>query len=425
MSTGPTLHEAARERDIQLLEWLLDQGGDPNGVDESGHSVLVAALDPTEIPGVDVVRLLLDRGADPNLADPWGNTPMHNLPNGCRSLRRGLTSVGEEIAELAELLLAYGADINARNVADCTPLDLAALGYIHAAAEWLLSHGAECSFGTMCRLDLVDEVRAAIGEGASVTEDDGSGTQPIHEAAAGLAAAAVELLLSLGAPVNAATIYGVTPLHLAANARPRRTQLQVVEMLLGYGADPDAEDEEGRTPVDMAMAFACIPHDVPPLWREVCHLLISRGANRWGIHAASAFGEADRVRGLLDAGTSPDVPGEFQMTPLFYAVSEHRQDVVETLLARGASPDARAYPDRSTPLHLAAKGGDAAAAAALIGCGADVNALDVLFRTPLAVAGTATDVHDLLRRHGGLTFEEDLDLRLGGSDADECETEST
>jgi ankyrin repeat protein len=41
---------------------------------------------------------------------------------------------------------------------------------------------------------------------------------------------------------------GTTPLHVAAKAG----QLSQAELLVVYGADPGAEDSQGKTPVDYA-----------------------------------------------------------------------------------------------------------------------------------------------------------------------------
>jgi hypothetical protein len=82
---------------------------------------------------------------------------------------------------------------------------------------------------------------------------------PLHELA-GLAAPSdysthesqlilAKQLIERGANVNAVTIpYGRTPLHYACNAETV-TNLDFVELLLKKGADPNAQDNEGATPL--------------------------------------------------------------------------------------------------------------------------------------------------------------------------------
>ena len=55
-------------------------------------------------------------------------------------------------------------------------------------------------------------------------------------------------LVAANAPVNAQNLYGVTPLHYAAN----RDLVDGVTLLLGAGADPHIKSRAGKTPLDLA-----------------------------------------------------------------------------------------------------------------------------------------------------------------------------
>src|SRR3954468_17944770 len=63
---------------VELVQRLLDMGGDPNWKDDSGETPLLASLDTSS--GRDtlaVTRLLLEKGGDPNEFAYLGQTALH------------------------------------------------------------------------------------------------------------------------------------------------------------------------------------------------------------------------------------------------------------------------------------------------------------------------------------------------------------
>lgn len=61
----------------------------------------------------------------------------------------------------------------------------------------------------------------------------------------------VNLLLSRGASVDAATDDGTTALMMAT----RRNRVDIVRILLAHGADPNKKDNSGETAVSVAATF--------------------------------------------------------------------------------------------------------------------------------------------------------------------------
>jgi hypothetical protein len=118
-----------------------------------------------------------------------------------------------------------------------------------------------------------------------------------------------------------------TALHHAALHGKR----DIVELFLDRGADPEAADSAGRTPIEWANEAG---------QQVVVHALFGRGASADVWHAA-AYGLVERVRAALDEGEAGlDEPSGYG-TPLHWACLWGRSEVVDLLLERGADLAAR------------------------------------------------------------------------------------
>src|SRR5689334_10975583 len=160
------------------------------------------------------VRALLHSGADPNFRDPLGSTPLHDAAwNGYR--------------EIAELLIEYHADVNARHLeAGSTPLHYAIIKDHPEIVELLLDHGADIkatyrSGATPLHLaaghGYRDIVALLLKHGADVQARDHAGETALDAAAEKGYAGTAVLLVDKGAPVNARNPEsGATPLNAAA-----------------------------------------------------------------------------------------------------------------------------------------------------------------------------------------------------------------
>ena len=94
-------------------------------------------------------------------------------------------------------------------------------------------------------------VQVLLAAGANLEARNEYGLTPLHGAAeSNENAAVIEFLLAAGADVNARNQYGITPSHSVwFNDNP-----EVIQALLAGGADPNARAEDGDTPLHRAAA---------------------------------------------------------------------------------------------------------------------------------------------------------------------------
>ncbi len=116
-------------------------------------------------------------------------------------------------------------------------------------------------------------------------------------------------------------------------------------------------------------------------------LAAERYSGRTLLHAAAAAGNIAFVELLLHLNARPGIQDDGGHTPLYAAANEcatpEGAAVVRILVQAGAAVDACDGAKRCTALHMAARRGHTAIAAALLDCGAAIEARDSLGETPL------------------------------------------
>ena len=123
----------------------------------------------------------------------------------------------------------------------------------------------------------LEDLTRASDRGADINAGDiNNGWTSLHEAAAfSEKPEVISLLLDGGADINARSISGSTPLHLAASFQTA----EIVALLLDRGADINSRDMDGETPLHLA-----VRHNTS----GVVELLLYRGAD---INARNNTGE--------------------------------------------------------------------------------------------------------------------------------------
>ena len=277
-----------------------------------------------------LAALLLDHGADPNAAfdDGWGN-PFRIL-TGVIGLGEGVRPPHPRAHELAELLVARGAD----------PFDTQALyndSIVADDTDWLdfLFRHSEAR-GEAARWTSLDE--KALGGGKRNTVDYllGNAVDRNHLERA-------EWLLNHGAGPNGRNAYSDRPHHQVAQYKGF---VAMADLLERHGARPE--------PIPPAAAFhiACLRLDAaaaralaeaePEHLRDPGPLLLGAGQN-----------QPDVIRLALDLGVPVDLAAPNGLRALHHAAQSGALDAARLLIAAGADVDRRGGDYQATPLGYA------------------------------------------------------------------------
>ena len=174
--------------------------------------------------------------------------------------------------------------------------------------------------------------------------------------------------------------------------------IEAVKQHLAAGADVNAKDEYGGTPLDFAIAENKT---------ETANLIRKHGGKYGSIQTAAGDGDTEAVKEFLATGVDVNAKDPGGFTPLHFAAMNGNKENAELLIAKGADVKAKNIAG-SSPLHSSAYWGYKEIAELLIAEGADVNAKDYDGDTALdlAIQRKHPKTADLLRKHGGKTGEE-------------------
>ncbi|CAM9091022.1 unnamed protein product, partial [Hapterophycus canaliculatus] len=240
----------------------------------------------------EIVDFLLESRASPDSKDANGLTALHFA-----------AKLGK--LEVTRLLLRYGADKDAFEKDRCTPLHLAAKNGHVALVEILLSAGANVALRSgesMSAIDLAAEkghleiLKLLIYHGADVnaTSPETGGTA-LHVATRSCKTGAMDVLLDAGANSDARDHHGITPLKIAS----WHLHLEAALCLLKRGADVNVRRSSGYTPLHFAASHAGMPGTA-----DMVDLLLRWGADET-IATRSGRTAADLIRRRLSNEVRP------------------------------------------------------------------------------------------------------------------------
>ncbi len=431
------LHVAAEQGFLEIARVLLQAGADVNAMSITGTPLHAAV----KLGQIDMIDLLLDRGADleARTADTFqplpGCTPLLQAVSvnydlavverllAHRANVRATNALGDTVLHLAAekgISLVFlraagepGPDLEARGSQNLTPLQVACLNGNDAAARMLLELGANpnASFGTAggrpAELKRAPEAPFSPLFDGTIYGAEGrvvgyrlraDGKTPLHWAAATRNLRMMQVLLKHGADPNATDRDGLTPL-LCAISLESGVDLRAIQLLLDAGADPHVVSKDGMSLLQHALRTGSI---------DLVAALLSKGVNpntadptgATPVHAAALWSDASAMRLLLDHGAEIDLRDPFGNTPLHTAAHASNKEVVRLLLDRGAPVNARNKRNQ-TPLELALS--EFTTYRISPGRGLEEPTMPggaTRPREPRPMASSATEIAELLIKHG-------------------------
>jgi len=338
------IHDAIRAGDSDRVAQLIREN--PDVVHEQDSNDLRDfPIHTAAIAGeTEIVEMLLDAGADIEAGDIDNTTPLGDAAIHGHS-------------ETASLLIERGADVNRRDRNAAYPLSFAVSGGDTTIVEMLLAAGSDLYHRSRYGLSL------------------------LHMAAAQNMRGLVDRLLEAKEDVNCRSAAGEVPLHWTA----ARQHVEMTRTLLAHGADPTIANAQGITPLQRVASEGNV---------AIGRLLLDWGADatvldgfaRGPLYNACRGGHSEFAQLMLAHGADPNQADSSGLRPLAMALVNGNPDVASALLEAGAEIDAPGPHFANTALHLAALKGYRDVAEALVEGGADINAENSLGDRPVELA---------------------------------------
>jgi ankyrin repeat protein len=324
-----------------MLHFLVENGVDVHARASNGDCALHIALQcfgNDDGANLEAVKVLVGYGCDPLEANSHGSTPLHiAVEHGHISAARYLLTLGAPLtpdilvtlnrhwscwstASMIRLLVKNGVDVHA-----------------HASDGDSVLHIALRCFNDA--YDVLDAVKLLVSYGCDPLEANSRGETPLHITAERSCVPVARYLITQGASVLTKVSNGNTVLHFAAggvyldpyNFDEDGCALEAIKFLVGCGCEPAAPNDDGETPLHIAVDLGRIKTIKYllslniPLPSDILFTAIESDDNS----AYCRYIIATLVTSGCDART-PNADGD---TPLRVAIMKGKVDVVAYLLS--------------------------------------------------------------------------------------------
>ena len=307
------LHVAAIKGRVQAIEVLLSYSADPRATD---HRLLTPYALALENNQPLAAQRILERGMAHQFEDRCLQVKGNIIPNDDLSLGKALRRFAKfGQADIVEILLDNGVDVNARTRKGTTAVMKASKG------------------GHLEVLDLLKD------RGADFAAKDSSGEGALNYACKNSQTLVVPGLLELGLNFTDSSYHNWTPLHncfrnsynkdfhdiVMAHTSPKQMSTSQLADLLNYGLQ-----SEGTLMMKLILSLMDIAQKKDAINN------LNYAVPSFALHRASFEGSVEKLEMLLDAGGEIDLRSEKIGPPLACAASMGRMEAVQFLAKKGA-----------------------------------------------------------------------------------------
>lgn len=243
---------ASNNGKISTVKLLLELGADINKKNSQGYTALMVAKDE------ELIRYLLEHGAKTEIKNLFGSTALH-------------LSVSQKNQKKTELLIRYGANVNAENKQRETmpsPLHHAIVNMNYHAVELLIDSGAEynkyqnesTTLLHYCVKNGKDSkiIGLLLREGVGFVKKNSPlpslGFNNVKINGKENWEGRLEILnflLKNGQSINSTDKHGNTILHIAAKTK----NYELIKRIKHYNPDPTMKNDNGQTVFDIAQEY--------------------------------------------------------------------------------------------------------------------------------------------------------------------------
>ncbi len=239
---------------------------------------------------IDKVFDLIAAGADVNAKNENEETPLHFAKE----------------PQIVRRLIEANADVNAADKGGYRPIHSA---FEAEVAQLLLEAGADvnatttvCQYTPLHRVTNPDVLKLMIDAGANVNAQDVHGNTPLHNVRH---LKGMQHLVEAGADVNLKDEYGRIPLH-------NKMDEEGITYLVKQGADVNATDNSGQTPLHALLRKDCLDLDT------VSFRHITASHVQSFVLTNSQHNYSPAVRALVENGADVNVVDKNGNTPMHY-----------------------------------------------------------------------------------------------------------